>query len=494
MPRPSPVIPRRASGVLLPVFSLPTALDRGDFGPGAIVFLDWLRAAKQQYWLTLPLGPTDSTGSPYASPSAYALDPMSVSPEQLVERGWLKLVDLRPLKRPLSRRAADQIRWQLLKMAYLVWQKEMTAVEQRRFKAYCAHHSVWLNSYALFAAQKVRHGHRPWWRWPRAERSPRTADVELDQRLQRRIAFEKFVQWVADEQWQSVRQAAKRRGIKIIGDMPYTVRQDSAIVWAHPELFHCHDGRLDVVGGMPPDNFSAAGQRWGTPVHNWRAHRREHYRWWTERIEIALERTDLIRLDHFQGFIREWTIPANHQTALRGHWEPADGERFFPLLKKRLGRLPFIAEDLGLKLPAADRLRTRLGLPGIRLYPFAWNGWSGNIHALHHVKPDVVFMTSNHDLPSVRDWWENHAKGYERRHLRPRLHGQPVWRVAVNHVLQSPSQLAIVTPQDVLGLGREARINRPGTRRGNWRWHLRPTQLTPASAAWLRRQTLAARR
>jgi len=494
MPTFTSVIPRRASGVLLPVFSLPTKLDRGDFGPGAIEFLDWVARAGQRYWMTLPLGPTDSTGSPYASPSAYALDPMMVSPEILVTQGLLSSADLASLRKRLSRRQADQIRWRLLSAAYAQWRRTCSPREAKRFVAYAKRHAGWLDSYALFAAQKVRHGQRPWWRWPVAERSPYTSKRQIDARLRSRIDFERFVQWLAEEQWQKIRVAAKQRGIKIIGDLPYTVRQDSAIVWAHPELFHCRAGKLHVVGGMPPDAFAADGQRWGTPVHDWRAHRREGYHWWTDRIRIALERTDLIRLDHFQGYIREWTIPAHHQTARRGRWEAADGARFFPILKKRLGRLPFIAEDLGLKLPAADSLRARLGLPGIRLFQFAWNGWPGNIHALHHLRRDVVFMSSNHDLPPVRVWWEQHANGYERRHLRPHLKGQPVWHVAIEQVLRSPCQLAIVTPQDVLGLGREARINRPGTRRGNWRWHLKAGQLTPVSAQWLRQRTRAAQR
>lgn len=490
MVRQQRVIPRRASGVLLPVFSIPNHLDQGDFGPGAIRWLDWLAVAQQRYWMILPLGPVDSTGSPYASDSAFALNPLLISPEKLSDRGLITAA-LRTLRPSLDRRAAARRRTALLRVAWKRWLHTASSNERRRFAQFQSQSRSWLPDYAQFSAWKHRYGQRPWWNWPRVHQRPRKKIA--DPRLEREMEFVAFCQWLAAEQWADIRRAARARRIEIIGDMPFAVRHDSADAWAKPKLFFLRGSQTALVTGMPADQFARFGQRWGTPVFRWSAHRAQKFAWWTARIEAELRRADVVRLDHFQGFIREWAIPARRHDGRVGRWLPASGAALWSIAQQRF-RVRAIAEDLGLPLPAADQLRQKLGFPGIRLFPFSWSGWPRNIHALEAIRPDVVYMTSNHDLPSIREWYQSVAKSYERQHLRARIGTQALTPAAIRVVLGSAAQLAIIAAADVFNLGRGARINTPGQRRGNWRWRLSARLLTRATARGLANMTAASGR
>lgn len=491
MPRPA-AIPKRASGVFLPVFSLPSGLDQGDFGPGAERWLRWLASAGQRYWMILPIGPVDSTGSPYAADSAFALNPLLVSPEILVRQKLLPPGVLNRLYPALDRRTAAARRWALLQQAWQQWSAQANRQQQRTFLSFCLRQAAWLDPYAQFAALKHRYHQQPWWRW--AKQDQRYPIRQIDGRLADHIALVKFGQWQAAAQWSAVRRLAQAKNIQIISDLPFTVRHDSADVWSESQLFSPRTGRGALVSGMPPDQFSRRGQRWGTPLFHWPAHRRQKFRWWAARLANQLQLADLIRLDHWQGFIREWAIPAKYQDGRVGHWVKSPGAALWYSSAVRRLRIRAIAEDLGLPLPAADRLRQHLGFPGIRLFPFSWTGWPGNIHALSAIRPDLVYMTSNHDLPSVREWWTRVAKPYERRNLRPHLDGQPPWLAAVRIVLTSPSQLAILSAADIFGVGRAARLNHPGQRRGNWRWQLPAWMLTTRAARQIRQLSRAAGR
>ncbi len=489
-----PAFQKRRSGLLMPVFSIPNDLGSGDFGPGAIRWLEWLKRAGQRYWMILPLNPVDSTGSPYASSSTHAYNELFISPEYLVRDGWLKPAQLADLRRTNGRRARGQVRLRLYRQAHQAWCLTASAADRRAYRHFVHHEAGWLDAYSLFAALKDRAGQQPWWTWPEKWRTYHRALRHIDGRIGERQEFYRWMQWQADTQWSAIRRVAKQKNISIIGDMPFVVRTDSVDVWANPELFLIRHGKIAAVGGMPPDPFTRDGQRWGTPVFHWPAHRQTKYAWWSGRLGNALRRMDLIRLDHFQGFIREWVIPARAQTARGGHWVASPGDELLHRLKKRHGAFPVIVEDLGLPLPDAESLRQRYQLPGTRIFEFGWSGLRRNPHAIHHIAHLTMFMTSNHDLPPVAEWWTHGIQRYERQHLQPHLHGHPVHRVAIELVWQSPAAMAITTLADVRGDHAAARINRPGTRRGNWEWQARSAALSAAHAAYLRRVTRASGR
>lgn len=337
----------------------------------------------------------------------------------------------------------------------------------------------WVHEYATFRALRDLH-RKPWPRWPRRARAPAAA---VDRYVRRQGAF--------DEEWRALRRYANERGIGIIGDLPIFVAHDSADVWARRGLFNLdRRGRPRVVTGVPPDYFSRTGQRWGNPHYRW--NRRPVLDWWIARLKRAFELFDAVRLDHFLGFLRAWEIPARERTGRRGRWAGGPGARLFTAVRKSLGPLPLIAEDLGLLTPEAARLRDELGLPGMRILQFSFG--PNREDRPHYFPRNSVVYTGTHDNDTVRGWLRAGGEDAERaRRYAGCRRGDFHWgMIRVAHL--SPSDLAIVPVQDLLGLGSEARMNRPGTVRGNWRWRLEGRELTPALARRLRSLTEASDR
>ncbi|HEV2459770.1 MAG TPA: 4-alpha-glucanotransferase, partial [Ktedonobacterales bacterium] len=376
----------RAGGLLLHPTSLPGPYGVGDLGPAATTLLDGLQAGKQKLWQVLPLVPTGYGNSPYAGLSAFAGNPLIISPQRLMDEGLLEAADLRDHPRFPAHRvdfgAVIPWRMELLRASRARFQTYGAPELLRDFDAFCADQCDWLDDYALFAALKEAHDLKPWVEWPTSLALREGAALtQARARYADDIAFHRYVQFLFARQWADVRAAARARGILIIGDLPIFVAHDSADVWAHPELFRLDaHGRPTVVAGVPPDYFSKTGQRWGNPLYRWDLIAESGYAWWIARVRRALELFDFIRLDHFRGFQAYWEIPAANATAVRGAWVPGPSDALFRAVRAALGSVPFIAEDLGVITPDVVALRKRQKLPGMRVLQFAFGAEATDQH------------------------------------------------------------------------------------------------------------------
>jgi 4-alpha-glucanotransferase len=488
----------RRSGVLLHPTSLPGE-GIGDLGGEALRFVDWLVEAGQSLWQLLPLVPTTEGGSPYNGLSAFAGNTLLLSPARMVEDGLLDAdeTDSPPGLPDDCVKFHDVMRWKarLVRRAYGAFRAEWAPGLKRAFAAYREEEAEWLDDYALFRALREEHGGASWTEWDEGvrRRDPR-AVARAHDRLYEEVERHAFGQFLFDRQWAALRRHANERGVRLIGDVPIFVAHDSADVWAHPELFSlAESGEPTVVSGVPPDYFSATGQRWGNPLYRWDAMAKDGYRWWIERFRRTLELVDVARIDHFRGFEAYWEIPAGEPTAMGGRWVEGPGTALFAAVEKELGPLPLIAEDLGLITPEVDALRDELGMPGMRVLQFAFGGGDpDNPHRPENYPPRSVAYTGTHDNDTAAGWFHRSATDEERegfRSLAGERGGDAAWAM-IEIVFRSPADLAIVPLQDVLGLGSEARMNTPGTSAGNWAWRVRPGELTPELAARLRALTV----
>jgi 4-alpha-glucanotransferase len=484
----------RAAGVLAHPTSLPGRLGLGDLGPTTLRFLDWAAEAGVRLWQVLPLGPTGAGQSPYSALSSFAGNPLLVSPVPLVDAGWLHPRDVEPA--PLFRdRSVDFARvapWRS-KLLRRAWSGHVrrAGIEQRRALEAFVEHSdqrSWLEDWALFAALRRRFRRSAWNRWPEAlrGRSPRAlADAREQERDE--IAFQRFVQFLFFSQWSAVRGAAAIRGIELLGDLPFYPAGDSVDVWSRPELFHLGPGGSPTrVAGVPPDYFSRTGQRWGNPIYRWDRLAADGYAWWIERLRASLRLANRVRLDHFRGFVAHWEVDAAEKTAAAGHWSPGPGEALFRALRESLGALPLVAEDLGEITEDVDRLRDALGLPGMRVLQFGFDG-GDNRHHPEAVPESAVVFTGTHDNDTTLGWFRK-LDASRRRSLLGELGATPstvVWRL-IETAYASPAAQCVIPLQDLFGLGSSARLNRPGKSRGNWRWRAVPRQFTLERAARLR--------
>ncbi|MBI2984427.1 MAG: 4-alpha-glucanotransferase [Candidatus Kerfeldbacteria bacterium] len=494
--RAKPRLKGRPAGIFCPVSALPSRFGIGDFGPGAYRWLDWLAAAGQQYWQVLPLTIVDAAGSPYMSSSSRAGNWLLLSPERLVDAGWLEPADVGGRPEPaatIGYRRAARIKRRILGRAYRRFLRTADRRSLQRWQAFVARQQSWLEPFALYAALKDHWRHQPWWRWPAAYQTWSSTRRQVPPSVVRGQRFHTFLQWLFDEQWTALRSAAHDRGIRIIGDLPFFTPLDSVEVWQDRSLFQLtRTGRPQAVAGVPPDPFNPQGQRWGMPVYRWSKHRRHRFQWWQERLQAALGRYDLVRFDHFHGYVSTWHIPARHLRARRGHWVATPGREILQTLRQSSWRKRILVEDLGHYSPRAEQLRRGFHLPGTRVLIFGWSGLRDNIHSLPHIGPDVFCYTSTHDTNTVNGWWQQEARWYERRQVA-RLFlatSQLHWRF-ITAVYRSGARVAMVPVQDVLGLGSEGRLNKPGTKRRNWRWRLRPGLLTSRLARRLRHLTEA---
>jgi 4-alpha-glucanotransferase len=478
----------RTSGVLLHPTSLPGPHGSGDFGAAAHHFVDWLVAAGQKLWQILPLGGIGPGNSPYMSPSAFAGNALLIDLADLRTRGWLHDDEALPPHFDARRVAyADVVPWRLSRLERAA--ERFAAGGSRAGHAacddFCARHAGWLDDYALFMALADHHAGRPWCDWdaPLARREP-AALRHAAQRLAPRIAFHKFCQWRFHEQWLTLRRQANARGVHIVGDAPIYVAWHSAEVWARQELFDLDaKGRPRVVAGVPPDYFSATGQRWGNPLYRWARHADDCYAWWVARIRHLLELVDIVRIDHFRGFAGYWEIPAAAETAVDGRWLPGPGAPLFKAIARALGPIPVIAEDLGVITPDVEALRKKFGLPGMCVLQFAFGDDSGNRYLPHYHQPDSVIYTGTHDNDTSVGWWKT-ASDKERAQLRAYLDtdGAEIHWDLIRAACASVADTAIYPLQDVLGLGSEHRMNLPGHAEGHWAWRFEWSQVQPQHA------------
>jgi 4-alpha-glucanotransferase len=456
----------------------------------------------------LPVAPPGYGESPYSAESAFAGSPLLISLARLVDDGLLEAAAIAP-DEPLSPHRVDYARMHAhrvhrLQAAFWVFEARGQCPE---FDAFCADNAGWLDDFALFRVLKREHGGVQWTHWPAAERDREPGALEsARERHARGIEFERFLQYVFHAQWRELRAHAKRRGVRLIGDVPIFVAHDSADVWVDREHFFLDaTGEPTVVAGCPPDYFSATGQRWGNPLYRWRRMQKNGYAWWIARLRAALTRFDALRLDHFIGFQRYWEIPAGEPSAVKGRWLKGPGADFFHAVRSALGDLPLIAEDLGATTPAVYALRDRFGLPGIRILQFAFGDDPSAPTFLPHNYPRrAVVYTGTHDNDTVIGWFRGLLEGTGGDSTRTPEQVQRERETVVRYLgtgnedihwqmirlaMGSVARLCVFPLQDVLGLGSEARMNRPGQARGNWSWRFEDGALTPQVAAHLAQLT-----
>jgi 4-alpha-glucanotransferase len=495
----------RSSGILLHPTSLPGPNGLGELGTEAHRFADFLRDAGQRIWQVLPLGPTGYGDSPYQCFSAFAGNPLLISLETLVERGYLQADDLKT-KPDFPADNVDfgaVIEWKtpLLRKAARRFATAALTADRAAFEAFCQHHTAWLGEFALFMALKEVHNNIMWTKWGRELRLREPAAIERAKRdLGEQIAANKFIQFEFERQWSDLKSHCARNRIRIMGDLPIYVALDSADVWANPGLFTLDaDGQPLTVAGVPPDYFSATGQLWGNPIYGWEAHAETHYSWWIARFRRALEMLDMIRLDHFRGFEAYYEIPGGDTTAVNGKWVKGPGGELFEAVVDALGELPIVAENLGVITPEVEALRARFGFPGMAILQFAFgNDPQAPDFKPHNYVHHLVAYTGTHDNDTVVGWWTSTVGAgstrtvadvgkemeYARRYLN--TDGREIHWVMIRTLMASVADTLLFPLQDVLGVGSEGRMNLPGTSSGNWRWRFRGDALTPAHGARLR--------
>lgn len=487
---------KRASGILLHPTSLPGRFGIGDLGSQALGFIDFLVASGQSYWQILPLGPTAYGNSPYSSYSAFAGNTLLISPERLVDDGLISpgSLDAAP-QFAAGRIDFDAVgRWKavLLAETFETFKASANSPLAAEFASFRRENAWWLDDYAAFRAIKAAHEGRPWSEWAEPLRLRKADAVEQTRsQLSREIEAERFSQYLVFRQWHAVKKYANDNGIRIIGDLPIFVAYDSADVWCNQSKFKLNpDGSPKVVSGVPPDYFSKTGQLWGNPIYDWQAMLADDFNWWTARIALSLRLTDVVRLDHFIGFVRNWEVPAADKTAENGAWVSVPGRELFAVLKQRLGDLPLIAEDLGSMTPEVEALRDSFEFPGMRILQYAFGGDAYNRDLPHNYNQNTVAYTGTHDNDTTAGWYRSAPRNLKihcREYLR--ISGRDIAWDMIRACLGSTANLAIVPAQDLLACGSESRMNTPATAGGNWEWRLNDEELNPEIGDRLREIT-----
>ncbi len=489
----------RSGGVLLHPTCVPSRYGIGDLGNDAYQFVDFLVQAQQTLWQILPLGPTGYGDSPYQSFSAFAGNPLLISPERMVADGLMPAsyldhvpdfpshkVDFGPVigyKQDLFRQTYDSF-------------VEGRPATRKEFELFCDQQADWMDDFAMFMALKEHHQDvygGVWGTWPAPlAKRQQAAMKSWAKRLEKEVGFHKFLQFVFYRQWLALRSYANERNIRIVGDVPIFVAYDSADVWANPELFFLdEEGAPTVIAGVPPDYFSETGQRWGNPLYRWDVLARDKYDWWAERLRKVFEQVDIVRVDHFRGFDAYWEIPAEEPTAIVGRWVKGPGEHFFEVIQDTMGELPIIAEDLGVITPQVERLRDRFAFPGMKILQFAFGGERNSNFLPHNYGRNCFVYTGTHDNETTLGWYRN-ANNDEQDHVRryvARDGSEIAWDM-IRLAYASVADSAVVPLQDLMNLGNEARMNFPGKTGGWWTWRYTPEMLTGQIADRLRELTI----
>jgi 4-alpha-glucanotransferase len=484
----------RRTGVLLHPTSLPGPYGIGDVGRGGARYLEFLAQAGVQVWQVLPLTPPGVANSPYSASSAFAGDTMLICPDQLVEDGLLDAARV-----PASTRSLGTIDWShavpakraALDAAFEEFKRGGRPTLQTAHDEFRHAEAYWLDDYALFASIKEHQSGRSWHTWPPALASrEETALRDWRERHAASIERQAFGQFVFARQWKQLRERAKSLGIELFGDIPIYVHYDSADVWSRRDLFRLDArGRPTVVAGVPPDYFNADGQRWGNPIFDWNKLVETDFGWWVARVRRQLAEYDLVRLDHFRGFVQYWEVPASSKTAKDGRWVIGPGRALFDALQAALGSLPIVAEDLGDITPDVEALRDALEFPGMSILQFGFDPDLRSDFVPYRHRRNQVVYTGTHDNNTIKGWWRKETTPRVREFVAQYLGHRPKeihWEL-IRLALASPAQLAVIPHQDLLGLGHEARMNTPGAKKKNWDWRLEEHGLDPQLAARLRR-------
>ncbi len=489
----------RSSGILCHPTSFPSKYGIGDLGRGAYDFVNWLAAAKQQLWQVLPLGPTGYADSPYQCFSAFAGNPLLISPDTLAWAGLLPADALADVPAFPAHQVdfgpVMQYKHGLLRRSYEHFKAHATTEQRAGFQGFRERHAGWVADFGLFMALKAHFGGGSWHTWPRDVRMREEGALTYYwDKLGDDATYHQYLQWLFADQWSSLKAHANKLGIQVLGDIPIFVAEDSADVWARPDQFLLDgEGNPTVIAGVPPDNFSATGQRWGNPHYRWDRMAQDGYRWWVERIRHTLTLVDIVRVDHFRGFEAYWEIPATEPTAVKGRWVKGPDAPLFQAIEAALGKLPIIAEDLGVITPEVDALRNRFGFPGMKILQFGFALDNDPKYLPHTFEKNYIVYPGTHDNNTVIGWFnEEQRTGIEKwnclRYLGTDGHDL-AWDL-IRMAWRSVANQAVACLQDVMSLGNEARMNYPSTESGNWQWRYGPEMLTDALAARLRELTV----
>lgn len=484
----------RSCGILMHISSLPSPYGIGTFGKEAERFADWLKQAGQKYWQVLPIGPTGYGDSPYQPFSSFAGNPLLIDLDELAENGFItrKAIEDSDYGADPTYVDFDKVRkckMELLREAFAGFTDDVG------YTSFVMDEQEWLDDYALFAALKDKFGGRPWTEWDEDIKLRKPEAIKKwREELKDEIKFVKFVQYIFYRQWDRFHRYCNKNGIQIIGDIPIYVSPDSSDVWAQPELFELDEQRNPKrVAGVPPDYFSATGQLWGNPLYNWEEMHRTGYKWWLARIGKAKENYDMLRIDHFRAFDTYYAIPAGHKTAEHGTWEKGPGMELFNAIKNDLGDVNIIAEDLGEIFDSVKVLLKDTGFPGMRVLQFGFNpDNTDNDHLPHNYPVNCCAYTGTHDNAPIMQWYkeaDSRTKAMAKRYLKPNFF-EKFNMCCIRTIYESPASLAIVPMQDILGLGKESRMNVPSTVGGNWSWRMLSGKLSPQMAEKLHELTV----
>ena len=472
----------RASGILLPVSSIPSAYGIGSFSKEAYEFVDFLEKAGQSYWQILPLGPTGYGDSPYQSFSTFAGNPYYIDFEELIEEGLLTKEQCEECDWGGSEAYVDyekiyKSRFRVLKEAF----DNSRLEDNEDFQAFVAENAFWLSDYSLYMAVKDSYKGKSWSEWDGDIRLRKPEAIEkYAEKLKEEILFYEFQQYLFDTQWRKLKKYANDKGVKVIGDIPIYVALDSADTWANPELFQLDENRRPTgVAGCPPDAFSATGQLWGNPLYKWDYHKETEYAWWIQRISYCYKLYDVVRIDHFRGFDEYYNIPFGDTTAEFGRWEKGPGYDLFKVMKKKIGNKPVIAEDLGFLTPTVNQLLKKSSYPGLKVLQFAFDSREESDYLPHNYTANSVVYTGTHDNDTTVGWYQTISRrdrSFARKYLNIKTGRELEWNF-IRAALGSVSDTAVIPMQDYLGLGSEARINVPSTLGTNWKWRMTKGQI-----------------
>lgn len=478
----------RASGILLPISSIPSNYGIGSFSKEAYEFVDFLAKAGQTYWQILPLGPTGYGDSPYQSFSTFAGNPYYIDLEELIGKNWITAKECEACDWGEGESYVDyekiyRSRFAILKKAF-----ENSDIESDPdFRNFVSENRFWLEGYAYYMAIKDSYGGKSWTDWDSDIRIRQEKAVKAyGEKLKKEIVFYEFQQYLFATQWFKLKEYANQKGIKIIGDIPIYVAFDSADTWANPELFQLdQDGRPLAVAGTPPDSFSATGQLWGNPLYDWEYHKKTGFAWWIQRIAYCYKLYDVVRIDHFRGFDEYFSIPYGDDTAVNGTWVKGPGYDLFKTLKEKLGSMDVIAEDLGFLTPSVLKLVKKTGYPGMKVLQFAFDSREESDYLPHNYTANSIVYTGTHDNDTLLGWYQSISRAdrrFAKKYLNIRGTKELVWHF-IRAAMASVSDTAIIPMQDYLELGTEARINTPSTLGNNWKWRMNREQMTQELAA-----------
>ncbi len=474
---------QRSSGILMHISSLPGEYGIGDFGKEAYNFVDFLIKAKVKNWQILPLGVTGFGDSPYQCFSAFAGNPYFIDLDELIELGYLDKEDVQRFELSKNPNLVDygQIyknKMELLRMAYEVAKEEI----YDELKTFYIKNNSWLREFALFMAIKANRGNGLWLKWDSSFKNSKSdAVLDFEKRDEDEIYFRVFTQYFFFNQWLKLKEYANKNGVKIVGDLPIYVSEDSSDAWSNPSLFNL-DATLQpiTVAGCPPDSFSKTGQLWGNPIYDWDAMEEQGYKWWIQRIKHSFQLYDVLRIDHFRGFESYWEVKYGSQNAIYGKWVKGPGTKLFNKIKEELGELNIIAEDLGFLTDEVRELIKDTGFPGMKVLQFAFDSREESDYLPHNYDKNCVVYTGTHDNHTAMGWFENVPKedfNYAIKYLKLNYDEGLNWGF-IRGAWSSTAYLAIAPIQDFLGLGDEARMNTPSTIGGNWTWRINKSDLT----------------